>query len=798
MKKDWRIIASVSASGFLLLSSSLVFTGNNSRIPDLIESFYTKYPQQKVYISMDKPAYQAGESIWYKAYIFDATTHQGSALSKNLYLEVNNSFGRNLLTHLCKIEDGYSYGSFSLPDTIGEGIYEIMAYTNWMRNFGEEFFFRKHFNIWNPEHAATIYRNDKNANKQLKKKSIRKAEKTDLQFFPEGGDLVAGLTSRVGFKAVNDLGIGIDTEGTIFDNKKNQIVSFSSSHLGMGAFELTPEEGKKYYAELKTSGGRTSRFKLPEVLSEGYILKADNLQEDEIRIDISSSFKSSTIYLVAHVRGKVYHSGELQIVQGKISSTIDKRAIPTGILHLTLFDQESIGSGELANLVPRCERLVFVKNQKPLTIRIEGIKRSYQIREKVEMQFHISDENNQPVRGNFNLSVADRDLSNESGDFQANIVSNLWLTSDLPGLVEDPDYYFDGNSREINQHLDYLMMTQGWRRFRWEDVTETNSMEINYPIEQGLMVTGKITKEFFDIPLKNLPVTLTVLSEFNDVFISRTNARGEYKFELPDYEDTVYVEISARRLNGRKNLVIYIDEATRPESEVLYSSYTKEMTVQGSNVYRPREEEKEDTSQVILKGLYNEADHVIVVDESMRTYSSVLEILQGRVPGVMVSGNSVQIRGPSSFILSTEPLYLIDNIPVDVNAIQSINPLDIDRIEIIKGPKTAIYGSRGANGVIAVFTKRGRFMKRGVIDFRMHGYHRAREFYSPRYGTEFDHLIEDTRTTLFWHPVIMCDEEGQAWLSFYNSGKKGTFWVLVEGVSDSGIPGRAEIRYNVE
>ena len=127
-----------------------------------------------------------------------------------------------------------------------------------------------------------------------------------------------------------------------------------------------------------------------------------------------------------------------------------------------------------------------------------------------------------------------------------------------------------------------------------------------------------------------------------------------------------------------------------------------------------------------------------------------------------------------------------------------MNILDIDRIEIIKGPKTAIYGSRGANGVIAVFTKRGRFMKKGVLEFRMFGYHHPREFYSPRYGTEFDHLIEDPRTTIYWHPVIMTGEDGQVMLDFYNSGKEGTFWILVEGISEDGIPGRSEISYTVE
>jgi TonB-dependent SusC/RagA subfamily outer membrane receptor len=163
----------------------------------------------------------------------------------------------------------------------------------------------------------------------------------------------------------------------------------------------------------------------------------------------------------------------------------------------------------------------------------------------------------------------------------------------------------------------------------------------------------------------------------------------------------------------------------------------------------------------------------------------------------MVTGNHVQIRGISTLYGNTEPLYLIDNVPVDVEAIQSLNPLDVDRIEILKGPSTAIYGSRGGNGVIAVFTRHGTFMKKGVIDFRMLGFHRAREFYSPKFGTEFDYLIPDTRTTLFWDPMVETDENGQSTVSFYNSDRTGKFWVVVEGISGDGTPGNAVSSYEV-
>jgi TonB-dependent SusC/RagA subfamily outer membrane receptor len=292
--------------------------------------------------------------------------------------------------------------------------------------------------------------------------------------------------------------------------------------------------------------------------------------------------------------------------------------------------------------------------------------------------------------------------------------------------------------------------------------------------------------------LKDLPVTLTVVSEFNDVFVTRTNNRGQYTFDLPDYEDTIQVEITARRKSGKKNLVIYIDDNNLPETEQIFSSYSRDMIVRGTNKFKPQPEEEIDTMQVVHEGIYRTPDYVLEVTDDMRTYGSVLDMIQGRIPGVQVTGNNVLIRGPSTFVGSNEPLYLIDNIPVDVSAVQSMNPMDVERIEVLKGPSAAIYGARGANGVIAIFTIRGSFVIKGILKFDMLGYHRPREFYSPKYGTRFDDLVEDYRTTLYWEPHINTDSTGLAQISFYCSDVSSTFHLVVEGISTEGKIGSNE------
>jgi TonB-dependent SusC/RagA subfamily outer membrane receptor len=768
-----------------ILSLSLIY---QSRIafPDLaekLESYYNRYPQQKVYLHLDNVAYHAGEKIWYKAYLLDAKTHKADTISKTLIVELVNSFGVTNMIQMIKLDRGFANGDFYLPDTIPEGLYQMRAYTNWMRNFGQEYFFKKDINIWNPEHSYTLYRDDKLANKKHKKQSMRKSKNIDIQFFPEGGYLVAGLESRVGFKAVNELGLGFDMEGNILDNSKKIVSSIESEHLGMGAFNFVPEAGKKYHAEVHTGDGKNYRFNLPETLASGYVLNVLENQNKQLKLSIKSSLPDPVVMVACHMRGKVVYSRQVQLVNGGRVVDIPLNDAPSGILHITLFDDQR---------EPRCERLVFVRAEDLLRIAVLKQKSEFKPREKVDINFLVTDQQNNPVEGNFSLAVSDRDLANNAADFQSGIITNLLLASDLTGRIEKPEYYFDENNQDADDALDYLLMTQGWRRFIWNDVVNENRLAIQYPIQTGIAVHGKITKELFDRPLKDLPVTLTVVSEFNDVFVTRTDNRGRYSFDLPDYEDTIQVEITCRRKNGRKNLVIYIDDNDLPETEEIYSSYSRDMIVKGTNRFKPPPPEEIDTMKVTSEGIYRTADYVLEVTDDMRTYSNVLDMIQGRIPGVQVSGNSVLIRGPSSINLSNEPLYLIDNIPVDVSAVQSMNPMDVERIEVLKGPSAAIYGSRGSNGVIAIFTIRGSFVIKGILKFDMLGYHRPREFYSPKYGTRFDDLVEDYRTTLYWDPDIRTDSTGFARISFYCSDVSSDFHLVIEGISKEGKIGSNE------
>lgn len=764
-------------------------TDPSDDVANRLDDWYEKYPQEKVYLHLDKQTYKVGENIWFKVYFLDATNHQPSSHSNILIVELINSFGKTSMTRLLKLNEGFARGDFKIYDTVPSGLYEIRAYTSWMRNFGDDYFFKRQIEILNPEFSEQLYRQDKLANKKLKKKSIRKSEKLDIQFFPEGGDLIYGLESRVAFKAVNELGQGIDISGEIHNKKGDLITKFQSFYQGMGAFSLKPEEGEQYYAVFKIGEDKQDEISMPEPLKSGFIITVDNQNSSDIMVNIKSTQSDYRISLIGQTRGQVFYNQSLLLKSGSTEVKIPRDIFPTGILQLTLFDQ---------SLIPQCERLVFISHNDFLNIDLETDRKDYGSREKISLKIDVKDAQNFPVAGNFSLSVTQNEYNDNRGDFYSDIVSYLVLSSDLRGRIQDPEYYFQKNTPETREALDYLMMTQGWRRFAWENVIGGIPLEIDYEVERGLSVAGKITREFFGIPLKFLPVTLTILSGFNDVYNTRTNEKGRFLFNLPDYEDTIDIELMSARLSGRKNLVIYIDETELPEKDVLFSSYSKEMAITGTNVFRPIPQEEKDPNQSTIQGIHGTPDNVIYVDDKLASYNNVFDIIKGRVPGVMVTGNSIQIRGPNSFFLSTEPLYLIDDIPVDASAISSLNPQDVERIEILKGPSSAIYGSRGANGVVAVYTKRGRFMKKGVLESQILGFYRPREFYSPRYGTRFDQLNPDDRITLFWAPSVLTDFDGLADTVFYSSDMQGTFDVILEGVTPEGKIGKGITSFTVK
>jgi TonB-dependent SusC/RagA subfamily outer membrane receptor len=766
------------------------------RIRDALNRYMILFPQQKVYLHLDKNVYWGGDNLWIKAYVVNGLDHLPDTVSTNLYVEVISPSHTRVEIKRLQLFKGFGIGDFTLSDTLPEGLYQIRAYTAWMQNFDTEFYFEKNFQVNNPRYSTLISPREARLNKREIENLETKSADIDIQFMPEGGYLVNGLQSVVAFKAINKAGKGVDISGSVFDKTGNRITDFQSIHKGIGTFTITPAKNVKYYARV-TVGGNELKADLPEPVETGVVMHVENSREKAVLSLVSNKQPSNDpvaneLIVIGQVGGRIYYSSIVRLREGKAMMEISKKGFPSGIMQLTVFS----GRG-----LPLAERLIFINLQGFMKIHFIAFDSSTYEGDKIALHIDVKDSKNMPVAANLSLSVT-REMNGQYAANHDNILSNLLLSSDIKGFVEDPLDYFDLPKEESEKAFDALMLTQGWRRFQWDQVLSGDYPKIHYPEEKGITVSGKITRDVFNLPLKNCKVQLSIMDAYNDVFTLYSSHDGTFSFENLVYYDTVHVKIEAWRPSGKRSLVIQLaapkeDEVTSHQGDYTLTTFSNrdktehrlELIKENQELNRQMKEAMDERKKNSMEGIYGDPDYVLYYEDFNMNNGNILDVLQGRVPGVQITGNSVIIRGLNSLYGSNQPLYLIDGIPVmDANSITSIPLEDIERVEILKGPKTAIYGSRGANGVIAVYTKRGHFMVRGKIEFSMLGYSTPRQFYQPKYEPEKE---PENNYTVLWEPVIMTDSSGRAVVVF-NKPSHGRYRFDLQGISYEGHTGYYE------
>jgi TonB-dependent SusC/RagA subfamily outer membrane receptor len=772
------------------------------RIREELNKFTYIYQQQKVYLHLDRDLYLGGDNMWIKAYLVNGLDHLPDTLSTNLYVEIISPFQTRVQIKRFQMFNGFGVGDFVLSDTLAEGLYQIRAFTGWMQNFDPDFYFEKSFQLINPGYRKLISPKEARMNQREIENNKQKAEDFDLQFMPEGGYLVNGIESVVAFKAINRLGKGLDTEGTIIDDKDVTVATFKSFHKGIGTFVLNPEKNKKYTA-VTWVGGKVMKTPLPQPLETGLVMHVEVNPESFFVKLVSNKPQTADptaneVILIGQTGGRIYYNYIAKLENGRAELEIPKVMFPGGIMQLTAFS----GRGE-----PLSERLVFVYRSVSMEIDFIASDTLTDEGKKIVMGIHVTDAGNNPLAANLSLSVT-RGISTQSTMNRDNILSNLLITSDLKGYVEDPLDYLTSPTPANRKALDNLMLTQGWRRFEWSRILAGDYPKIEYHEEKGLTVMGKITRDFFDIPLKNCKVQLSIMDAYNDVFTQYSSNEGIFLFENLVYYDTVSVKIEAWRHSGHRNVMIVLPDEIENRMTKQPGDYSL-TTVSERDNKNYRLEKYEEFRQTDLKvqkrlkeerkneltGIYGEPDYVLRTKDINTANRNILDVIKGRIPGVQVMGNQVLIRGPNTLYGNTQPLFLIDGMQVkDVQSLLDIPLNDIDRVEVLKGPSAAIYGSRGANGVVAVYTKRGRFMIRGVIAFDMLGYNTPRRFYQPKFQPGQEPPVN---YTLFWAPVIITDKAGNARILFDKPLIHGDYKFNIQGISYSGNVGYSEaIIYN--
>ena len=412
-------------------------------------------PNLNMKLEFERKAYSSNDEVVAK---FDANTLENKPL-RNKNIDFKVSFAGNiLLSGKAKTdENGRALVKFTLPDSLQSNDALL--------------------NITTPYNGQT--------------EAISRAvpivlNKIDLQFLPEGGEFVNTFNNNIGFKAIDEFGKPADVEGVVKNAKGETITRFKSFHDGMGAFDFSPSQNEKYSVFITKPEGIKTEYALPESSQKGAILRVTQKKD---YLDVSVATKDSdfeTAYLVVQMNGKVLHE---QIVKNNTDAVktleINTSDFPMGVASVTLFDK---------NNQARNERLVFLNRHKALNINIVANKEKYAPREKVSLNVKVTDDKGKPVKGNFSLAVGDDTQLTFADDKEGHILSALLLENDLKGKIEEPNFYFDEKEEKSLAALDYLMLTQGWRKMDWKKVMEEKALLVeNYQFQnEKTLFTGRI------------------------------------------------------------------------------------------------------------------------------------------------------------------------------------------------------------------------------------------------------------------------------------------------------------------
>jgi len=618
-------------------------------------------------------------------------------------------------------------------------------------------------------------------------------------FFPEGGALLQSTIQKVAFKVEKSNGMPVSATGYLINNTQDTLSQFKTIHEGMGVFLIQPELEKSYTAVITTKDGITKTFNLPEVKTLG--------------INISIEYRKNFMYYkFIHTPHFALNDSLYFIIQSNNTllscklienndqkGIIDSNTLPEGIVHFILV----AGHGK----TPLSERLAFVQHPFYQKWKIKADKPEYNSREKAEIDLKLTDSEGTPYSGDFSVSITDRFLV-EQDSMAGNIRSSLLLTSDLKGYIHNPGYYFSGESNLHSHELDLLMMTQGWRKYTNYDFENFTPFNLKYYIERGQTLSGKVVN-FFGRDLKESQIV--ACDPKNNVFkAGKTDDKGIYVVDGLDFKDTVDFIIQARSKKGHNSVELMPDIPVFPEgyNKNFYIPHTQKMLNEnfletarykyfiegGTHIHYLKEivvtadKIEKDSNKSMYASAFNES---VKADDYVKSGAqNAFDIVQ-RMGGVMATNSSISIRG------NGQPLFLLDDTPFEtsdlVSTLKNITIDDLDYVTVMKDALCSFFGSRGANGVIIVTTKRGYIPAAkeslNVLHLKVLGYSTSPEFYHPIYATQLqrDSIKNDIRNTLYWNHSIRLDSKGETKIIFYTADKSSRLHINIEGVADNGI-----------
>lgn len=630
-----------------------------------------------------------------------------------------------------------------------------------------------------------------------------------VDFMPEGGDLIAGTTQRVAFKAIGADGYGRDVVGVVREASGVEVCPFVAQHRGMGVFEFAPKAGTIYYAEVEHNG-RKLHYAMPAVKSEGCALRAEH-EGDKWKCEVlsSSEFDRSTLGALVHSRGAlVYMVGD---VTGRFS--IPENVLLEGISQVAIYDRMT---GAIYS-----ERLLFRHPSEQFVVQTETDRPVTRKRQKVTLDIKVANASGITIKGDYAAAVTDRRMVRRNGTDE-NVVTSLLLTSDLGGFVESPAEYFD----EAREHTDLLMMTQCWRRFDIGEVVRDSMALPTIGFEQTQTIEGRVTNALNREPRGAQLVVHDSYTKLFQHFELGDDRNGKFRIEGLDFPDSTVFTVSALNRKGQDNVLgveLMTPRLPFPKAQILARLKDGKIKEYIPAEYLNANKEKYyqeggmrviDIEEIVVRAKPLESSvfkgvipiHELPVAKFAKTHTTAWDLAL-KLHGVfaMPDGTFVtrEKRGAITMteILESEdvnlspaknvvPKIYVDDLETPIEELLQIPSEDVVSVSLVPSYRAGLYGPDDLPQALIFYKLKPDHLRKyrknaSISSAAPLGYKQAVEFYQPKYDVPNQ---PDLRTTVAWVPAVQFDDEGRATIEFYTADRATDYDVVVEGITDDGRP----------
>ncbi len=740
--------------------------------------------EERVYLHMDREKAEAGEAIFFKAYVYNGPTQKRFSPSGVLRLELRDAENALVSKQYHPVEQGTGEGVLKLPKKLNDGSYEVLAYTRWMKNYGEVQFYRKTIQVGeDPEVEGT---------------SENLGERR-LEFYPEGGRLLAGISNRLVLTSQSPNGEYGSVAGSIIDGMGQKVMEVQSYAKGYGLAIFEPEAGKSYF--FKPTEGSASA--LPEILDQGYALHVNTLSPEKIRIEVraTESLKGAPLVLEGKKDGQSYFVHVLEFEESAAALDISKAALPQGLMTFSLTGMDQVAWAE---------RPVWIESEEQLTIEAQPLNSKRTEAGEMAFRIKVTDAEGNPVQTDLSAAV-----STKTANFKSDIeqyLKPIAIDTELP----------DERSLRFLEDLKAQSLAS-------ESQEKELPSEIRYPIERSLELHGTV----YDMDnrlLTNTKIQMMASSDSNLV-IRELETDGAGVLHVQDIDVTGETRFIFRTKGEEQTQrlvkLLPIDEPSKPNGA---GAERKELVVDEvaeSKIYRKTQRKKEFVESTAPVPF----DTTGVIQLNEVTVADLRKSEQEKVPslyGITPNPRDVVYQDPDKPLMldgllrkipGVQVLLTIEGVPqvqhvrrggggvawiVDGQLFRTNDPYlspltyltsgDILRIEfIIDADDTSAFMLAPGTAALVVYTRSGNFLdyvnrKEAGLNFK--GYEPTPDFEVYIAEREKDRKLRKTElSTLYWNPSLETDKKGEAVIRFKNSGTSEKVNLRIETLTPDGKVG---------